>query len=159
MKAVIAVLVISMFLIPAVQAEEETAQPGSHRTASSDGASVGFKTLKDGDIVAETFVVQFSVSGMGVAPAGSDIPNTGHHHLLIDLEELPDMNQPLPATENIVHFGKGQMEAEVVLPPGKHSLQLLFADYSHTPHNPVVMSDKIVITVSANPPVEDAGDD
>jgi hypothetical protein len=94
---------------------------------------------------------------MGIAPAGSKIDNTGHHHLLIDVTEMPDMNRPLPATDHIRHFGKGQTETELTLPEGEHTLQLLFADYSHTPHDPVVMSEKITITVSVNapPPNED----
>ena len=84
---------------------------------------------------------------MGVAPAGNPIPNTGHHHLLIDLAELPDLAKPLAANDNIVHFGAGQTETELSLAPGEHTLQLLLADFSHVPHNPPVISEKITITV------------
>ena len=84
---------------------------------------------------------------MGVAPAGTVRENTGHHHLLIDLDTPPPMDQPLPANDHIRHFGGGQTETELSLPPGTHTLQLLLGDQSHVPHNPPVLSDKITVTV------------
>ena len=92
------------------------------------------------------FLVQFGLRGMGVSAAGVQSANTGHHHLLID-EPVVDMLQPLPMTEQVKHFGGGQTEIELTLKPGKHSLQLLLADWKHQPHNPAVMSEKITITV------------
>ena len=152
-------LMLSLLLISGgitvVSADEELNKlpaTGTHRSPSSEGASVGFKTLRDGDDVPPTFTVQFMISGMGIAPAGSNIDNTGHHHLLIDVTEIPDMESPLPATDHIRHFGKGQTEAELTLKEGEHTLQLLFADYTHTPHEPPVMSDKLTITVSVDAP-------
>ena len=124
----------------------------NHRSPSAEGAAVGFANISDGDVVPPVFTVKFSISGMGIAPAGVDIENTGHHHLLIDVFELPDFDQPLPANEHIRHFGKGQSETEVRLTEGEHRLQLVLADYSHTPHEPVVISDAIMITVSADAP-------
>jgi hypothetical protein len=124
------------------------------RTPSAEGASIGFANLEDGQTVPPEFQVRFQLSGMGVAPAGSNIENTGHHHLLIDVTELPDFNQPLPANEHIRHFGKGQSETELSLPEGPHSLQLLLADYRHIPHDPPVMSEVITIVVSADAPAE-----
>jgi len=85
---------------------------------------------------------------MGIAPAGIKIENTGHHHLLIDTDAPADMSQPLPASDKVVHFGKGQTETTLTLPPGKHTLQLLLADQNHIPHNPPVISKKITITVT-----------
>ena len=150
-------LILSLLLLGATagSADETTdklSAMGTHSSPASEGASVAFKTLQDGDLVPPTFAVKFLVSGMGIAPAGSMIDNTGHHHLLIDATEMPEMNLPLPATDHIRHFGKGQTEAELTLSEGKHTLQLLFADYMHTPHEPPVMSDKITITVSADAP-------
>jgi hypothetical protein len=84
---------------------------------------------------------------MGIAPAGVKYDNTGHHHLLIDTEPPADASAPLPATDKIVHFGKGQTETTLTLAPGKHTLQLLFADLNHIPHSPPVVSKKITITV------------
>jgi hypothetical protein len=139
-------------LIAPVLLMADESSGSSNRSPSSDGASVSFAEPADGDIVATTFVVKFQVSGMGIAPAGSQIDNTGHHHLLIDVEELPDLSMPLPATEQIRHFGGGQSETELSLPLGEHSLQLVFADYAHVPHDPPVVSEVIVITVSDNPP-------
>ena len=94
-----------------------------------------------------TFTVKFGLKGMAIAPAGTDQPNSGHHHLLIDVSDAPDMKLPLPATEHVVHFGKGQTETQVTLPPGKHTLQLVFANYLHIPHDPPVVSQRITVTV------------
>lgn len=124
----------------------------SNRRPSPAGATVGFANIADGDVVPQDFHVQFSVSGMGIAPAGTDIENTGHHHLLIDLAEMPDPNLPLPMNDHIKHFGAGQTETNLSLPEGEHTLQLLFADYVHIPHDPMVMSERITIQVSADAP-------
>jgi hypothetical protein len=102
----------------------------------------------DGARVKSPVTVVFGLSGMGVAPAGVKFDNTGHHHLLIDTELPADLTLPLPATDSIRHFGKGQTETTLELPPGKHTLQLLFADYTHTPFTPNVASKKITITVT-----------
>ena len=152
-----------LLLIGAISAvaddkKEVVSADGSLRSPSTEGATVSFAMPQDGDVVPLTFEVKFLISGMGIAPAGSRIDNTGHHHLLIDLDELPDMNRPLPATDKIRHFGKGQTETELTLPEGEHSLQLLFADYQHAPHDPPVISKKITVTVSANAPPQEEQD-
>lgn len=110
-------------------------------------AQVSFLELRDGDTVSETFTVQFVTTGMDVAPAGVEKPNTGHHHVLIDLDVLPPLNLPLPKTDQIVHFGGGETTTELTLPPGEHTLQLLMGDHMHVPHNPPVMSPRITIMV------------
>ena len=102
---------------------------------------------KDGDTVTNPFRVQFGLSGMGVAPAGVDKPNTGHHHLLIDVNEPLDPNEPIPQDKTHLHFGAGQTEAVLELPPGKHTLQLVLGDWSHLPFHPSILSDVITITV------------
>lgn len=124
------------------------------RTPSAPGASVAFGNLADGDVVPPAFVVRFVISGMGVAPAGSQIENTGHFHLLIDLAEMPDFDQPLPANDQIRHYGKGQTQAELDLPEGEHTLQLVLADHAHVPHDPPVVSDVIRIVVANDAPLE-----
>ncbi len=101
----------------------------------------------DGDTVLETFEVKFGLTGMGIAPAGTEKPNTGHHHLLVDLREFPDFTVSLPATDQIRHFGAGQTETTLTLPPGKHQLQLLLANYAHVPHEPPIISEPITVTV------------
>jgi len=103
----------------------------------------------DGASVSSPLRVQFGLRGMGVAPAGSNVAKTGHHHLLIDVEELPDLSRPLPATDRIRHYGGGQTEATIELAPGTHSLQLLLGNFMHVPHSPPVMSPQITITVTA----------
>ena len=114
------------------------------RTPAPPGAKVYFIQPKDGATVPETFTVKFGLENMGVAPAGTDKPATGHHHLLID-RDLPPLDQPMGG--DIMHFGGGQTEAQVTLPPGTHTLQLLLGDMNHVPHDPPIYSDKITITV------------
>lgn len=113
---------------------------------SPAGAKVYLISPKDGETVSSPVKVVFGLSGMGVAPAGTQVENTGHHHLLIDDPKI-DVATALPASDNVVHFGKGQTEASVTLKPGKHTLQLIFADWKHQPFNPSLTSDKITITV------------
>ena len=103
---------------------------------------------QDGESVPQTFTVKFGLSGMGVAPAGVQKDNTGHHHLLIDLNEYPNLTTSLPASENIRHFGGGQTETQLTLPPGEHTLQLLLGNYAHVPHDRPVMSRPITILVN-----------
>src|SRR6266404_3128017 len=113
------------------------------------GAQVYIISPKDGATVHSPVRVQFGLKGMGVAPAGVKFENTGHHHLLIDTDAPADLSAPLPATDKIVHFGKGHTETTLTtLTPGKHTLQLLLGDQNHIPHNPPVISRKITITVT-----------
>ncbi|MFK8015971.1 MAG: DUF4399 domain-containing protein [Gammaproteobacteria bacterium] len=116
-------------------------------TDSANSVEVYFVSLKDGDVVSSPLRVVFGLRGMGVAPAGVDAKNSGHHHLLIDVDELPDLTAPLPATDNVRHFGGGQTETSIELSPGEHSLQLLLGNFIHVPHSPPVMSPKITVTV------------
>jgi hypothetical protein len=146
--------VFAVLLAAPIGSAAETA-----RSASPAGATVGFANLADGDVVPPGFTVRFTISGMGIAPAGVEVENTGHFHLLIDLDELPDMNAPLPANEQILHFGKGQSETQLDLPEGPHTLRVMLADYLHVPHDPPVISEPVHITVSADAPAgEDAVD-
>lgn len=117
------------------------------RTPAPAGAKVYIISPSDGDTVSSPVTVRFGLSGMGVAPAGTDKEKTGHHHLLIDVEGLPDLDKPLISDEQHRHFGGGQTEVTVELPPGKHTLQLILGDKVHIPHDPPVISDKITISV------------
>lgn len=120
--------------------------PASKGTPSPAGAKVFIIEPKTGAEVASPVMVKFGIEGMEVAPAGTDKPNSGHHHLLIDTK-VTDVASAVPADDNHKHFGKGQTEASVELKPGKHTLQLLLADQNHIPHNPPVQSEVITITV------------
>jgi hypothetical protein len=137
-----------MFAITAALALAATVVWAQERTPSAPGAEVYIISPNDGAKVSSPFVVQFGLKGMGIAPAGIKLDNTGHHHLLIDTDAPADAGAPLPASEKVVHFGKGQTQTTLTLPPGKHTLQLLLGDYSHVPHNPAVISKKITITVT-----------
>ena len=114
---------------------------------AGEEANLYFITPQNGDLVNGEVTIKFGLSGMGVAPSGFDMPDTGHHHLLIDLDTLPPMDTPLPKTDQIVHFGGGQTEASLKLSSGIHTLQLLLGNYAHIPHSPPVLSEKITITV------------
>ena len=119
---------------------------GLPRSQSAEGAAVYFISPQDGDTVSSPVHVVFGLAGMGVAPAGIEVKNTGHHHLLIDVDEIA-FDTPVMLDDQHLHFGKGETEAMVELTPGEHSLQLLLADHYHMPHQPAVMSEKIKITV------------
>ncbi|MBV8342628.1 MAG: DUF4399 domain-containing protein [Gammaproteobacteria bacterium] len=119
------------------------------RTPAPHGAKVFIISPKNGATVHNPFLVKFGLKGMAIAPAGTKAENSGHHHLLIDTDPPTDMSVPLPAiADKVVHFGKGQTETTLTLPPGKHTLQLEFADALHVPHNPPVISKKITVTVA-----------
>ena len=117
------------------------------RSAAPEGARVYIISPHDGAVVSSPVTVKFGLQGMGVAPAGVEFSGTGHHHLLIDLDQLPAMDKPLPANAQVKHFGKGQTETSVKLAPGVHSLQLLMGNHLHVPHKAAVLSEKITITV------------
>jgi hypothetical protein len=116
------------------------------RSPSPKDVELYFISPQDGATVKSPVTVRFGLRGMGVAPAGVAVENTGHHHLVIDAD-LPPPNLPVPADANHVHFGKGQTEAAVTLAPGRHRLQLLLGDHLHIPHDPPVASKPITITV------------
>jgi Domain of unknown function (DUF4399) len=100
----------------------------------------------DGQVIKGAFWVRMGLSGAGIAPAGVQKANTGHHHLIVDAD-LPPMDQPIPNDHNHLHFGLGQTEARLDLPPGRHTLQLLLGDENHIPHQPPLYSKRITITV------------
>jgi hypothetical protein len=118
------------------------------RMAAPAGAEVYFIAPQNGAKLHSPVTVKFGLKGLGIAPAGVKFDNTGHHHLLIDtdLSEVK-LDAPMPATDKIVHFGKGQTETTLTLTPGKHTLQLVFADYLHQSFDPALTSKKITITV------------
>ncbi len=118
------------------------------RAPAANGAEVYIISPQDGARIHGPVTVRFGLKGMGVAPAGVKYDNTGHHHLLIDtdLSEVK-LDAPLPMTDKSVHFGKGQTETVLTLTPGKHTLELLFADASHVSFDPPLHSKKITITV------------
>jgi len=116
------------------------------RTRAPAGVILYVIAPEDGATVSSPVTVRFGLKGMGIAPAGIAMADTGHHHLLIDTP-LPPFDRPIPADDRHVHFGKGQTEAVVTLAPGRHRLQLLLGDYLHLPHDPPVVSAPITITV------------
>ena len=120
----------------------------AQQTPATEGARVYFVNLKDGDVVSSPVKVVFGLSGMEVAPAGTEKPNSGHHHLLINAAlEGAALTESIPADDNHRHFGGGQTEATIELPAGSHTLQLVLGDHFHVPHVPPVASERITITV------------
>lgn len=123
-------------------------------TPAPDGASVYFVNLADGATVSSPVKVVFGLSGMGVAPAGTEKENTGHHHLFVDRppfgegeDGADEADYNIPADDNHIHFGGGQTEVSIDLTPGTHTLQMVLGDKDHIPHNPPIVSDVITITV------------
>ena len=136
-------ITVLLLFVPLAHAEAQ------ERSPSPDDARVYIQSPGDGAVVTSQVTLRFGLKRMGIAPAGVQFPNTGHHHVLIDVAEgdMPSYNIPLPATEQVVHFGLGQTEVEIDLEPGQHTQQLVLGDYLHTPHSPPVTSEKITITV------------
>ncbi len=102
---------------------------------------------QNGTVIKGGFWCRFGLRNMGVTHAGDTYPNSGHHHLLVDVNEPLDPNEPIPQDKSHLHFGAGQTEARIELPPGKHTLQLVLGDAGHYPFDPPVVSQKITITV------------
>ena len=134
------IFLLSVFFLIPLSAVEKSSSP--------DKVMLYIISPQDGDTVSSPVKVIFGLNGMGVAPAGIKMKNTGHHHLLIDLNHLPDINLPIPSDEYHKHFGKGQTEALIELDKGEHTLQLILGDHMHIPHEPPIISKKIRIKVN-----------
>ena len=137
-----------LLALPVLNRAQESAPATLPRTAAPENALVYFLSPGNGATVSSPFTIRFGLRNMGVAPAGVTSPNTGHHHLLIDVETLPPDNVPIPNDANHRHFGLGQTETELTRPAGQHPLQLVLGDALHIPHQPPVRSEKITITVA-----------
>lgn len=122
------------------------AAPAVAQSPAPATAKVFFIEPKNGAEVTSPVTVKMGLEGMEVIPAGTEKANSGHHHILIN-KKLEDPKSPIPADDNHKHFGKGQTEASLELKPGKHTLQLVLGDHNHAPHNPLVQSEVITITV------------
>jgi len=134
--------------LPLLCQPQENAATALPRTPAPEGALTYFVSPANGATVTSPVTVRFGLRGMGVAPAGVTNPNTGHHHLLIDVATLPPDNLPIPNDANHRHFGLGQTEVELTLTPGQHTLQLVLGDSLHILYQPPVSSEKITITVT-----------
>jgi len=115
-------------------------------TPAPEGAQVYFISPQNGQTVSSPVLIRFGLKGMGIAPAGIDMPNTGHHHLIINRPQ-PKAGEPIITDDNHRHFGAGQTETSIDLPRGTHRLQLVLGDFAHIPHDPPVVSETITITV------------
>jgi hypothetical protein len=136
----IVLIFVTVFLMATASRAGETPAPAD--------AKVYFINIKDGDTVTSPVLIRFGLSGMGIAPAGTQAENTGHHHLIIDdTIEGAALDEAIPMDEHHLHFGEGQTEASVTLPKGKHTLQLVLGDWTHIPHKPPVMSERITVDV------------
>ena len=129
-----------------VNVSTPTLAAGYVKVSAAPGSALYFANLKNGDVISSPVNIQFGLRGMGVAPAGIEKAGTGHHHLLVDVAEL-DVNAPIPTSDQHRHFGLGQTEVTLEMKAGQHTLQLLMGDQNHIPHHPVVISERITITV------------
>jgi hypothetical protein len=125
------------------------AATAADRLPAPAGAEVYIITPRNNATVHGPVTVRFGLKGMGIAPAGVKFDNTGHHHLLVDTDVSKlNLKAPMPASDKVLHFGKGQTETSLTLAPGKHTLQLVFADNLHQSFDPPLISKKITITVN-----------
>jgi len=139
--------IINIFIALVFTSLSSLALSNEVSSTSPADANVYFITPIDGQTVGSNVTVKFGLNGMGVSPAGIEKKNTGHHHILIDTDTLPNLLVPLPATDKIKHFGGGQTETQLTLSPGKHTLQLVLGNHQHIPHSRPVISKKITIIV------------
>ena len=139
--------VLSLLLVLTPIAFAESSDVPKLSSVAAEGARVYIVSPRDGQILRSPVRVVFGSDKIAISPAGTEVANSGHHHLLIDLDELPGMDLPLPASNQLIHFGKGQTETTLTLEPGEHSLQLLLGNYIHVPHTEPVMSPKITILI------------
>ncbi len=116
-------------------------------TPSPEGANAYIISPRDGATVSSPVLVQLGLKGMGIAPALVEWPNTGHHHILINVSEPPPLDQKIQKDDNHIHLGGGQTETLLELAPGTYTLRTVFGDHEHIPHNPPVMSNIVTITV------------
>ncbi|MDB2461200.1 DUF4399 domain-containing protein [Gammaproteobacteria bacterium] len=116
-------------------------------SGSNEEKSIKLEGVENGKTYSSPLKLNFIVKNMKVLKAGVNEKDSGHHHLLINLKNLPNLKLPLPMTKNIIHFGKGQTFTNLELKPGKHTIQLLFADYTHTPHEKPLITDKITFFI------------
>ena len=114
---------------------------------SEEKPELYFVNIANGDNVSNPIKVNFGLKNFGVVPAGINLEFAGHHHLLINVE-LKDFKAPIPSDSNHLHFGKGQTETVLMLPKGQHTLQLVLGNYLHIPHEPPIVSEKILINVN-----------
>lgn len=136
-------ILVGVLALLVITAVAEAHSPPQH-------AKVYFIDLQQGDVVKSPFKVKFGIQGFGITPAGTKGKRrhtAGHHHLLVDVEQLPDLDAPIPSDEHHIHFDQGETEAVLELPPGRHTLQLLLGDEEHEPQDPALFSEKITITV------------
>jgi hypothetical protein len=135
----VSIFLFTVFLFAPIQSYTESYSDKNKR--------LFFITPSNGEEVTNPVTIKFGIVGMEIVPAGKDKPMSGHHHLLVNVEKLPNMKSPIPADKNHLHFGKGQTETKLNLPSGRHTLQLLLGDYMHVPHEKPLISDKIEIIV------------
>lgn len=131
-----ALLILSTPLTPLAYAQNHSTEPHAAILSPADKAEV-----------TSPVTIKFGLEHMAISPAGVEHTNGGHHHLLVDTALPTDLTQPIPNDANHLHFGKGQTETTLELPPGKHTLQLLVGDHLHRPHSKPVISEQITITV------------
>jgi hypothetical protein len=139
---------IKVKVVEQMPAPQQAAASGGRKPSPKD-AKVYFIYPKDGGYIGPSSVIRFGLLNMGIAPAGLDKLNTGHHHLLVDAD-LPPLDRPIPNDFQHLHFGAGQTEAKITLPTGRHRLRLLFGDANHVPHDPPVYSQEINVTVTSD---------
>ena len=139
MQRVAMIVAAALLLLPGAASAQREKAP--------DGARAYIMWPPNGAVIpGGKLWVRMGLQNMGVAPAGIRKEQTGHHHLLVD-SELVNLDEPIPNTRQSLHFGGGQTEVRLELPPGRHTIQMVVGDADHVPHDPPIMSNKVTITV------------
>jgi hypothetical protein len=143
--------IIRLVVVAAMLASAPTLALAQGKPSPKD-ALLYFVWPRNGAVIKGGFWCRFGLRGMGVTHAGDDYPNSGHHHLLVDVNEPVNVNEPIPQDKNHIHFGAGQTETRLELPPGKHTLQLVLGDAKHYPFDPPLVSERISVTIKGGSP-------
>lgn len=110
------------------------------------GARVFFTNLTDGATVSSPLNVTMSSENFAIQPAGEIVDGTGHLHILIDSDCTP-VGEVVIKDETHLHYGQGQLEAELILTPGQHTLCLQAANGAHIALPGAGMTQQVTITV------------
>ena len=137
---------VRLILLAAALASASSAVHAQGKPAPKE-ALLYFIWPQNGATIKGGFWCRFGLRNMGITHAGDDYQNSGHHHLLVDVTEPLDPKEPIPQDKNHLHFGAGQTETRLELPPGKHTLQLVLGDAKHYLFDPPIMSEKITVNV------------
>jgi hypothetical protein len=109
-------------------------------------ARVFFSSPADGATVASPLHVTLASENFTVEPAGEVKAGAGHLHIMVDTACLAP-GTVIVKDDTHLHYGQGQLEADLDLAPGTHTLCLQAADGAHAALAGDGLSQQITVTV------------